>query len=228
MTDVSKISISSSLPAKRRTAPVLFTQGRSSESGFTMLELVIAILLLGLISTMIIGAVNISSTSTRSVNTSQDSRSIAELEMEYIKNLTYDGSGDTYGIAPVIASNYPDYYVQEPIVESVPGMDGNIQKITVNVVYKAAGVTGITVNPLGGGTGYTSAPTVNISGGGGSGATATATVSGGAVISVNVTKSGSGYTSAPSVLFAGGGGTGAAASATISISFTLQDFKVRR
>jgi prepilin-type N-terminal cleavage/methylation domain-containing protein len=215
------------IAAKKQRMSVPYAIGRKSESGFTMIELVIAILLLGLISTMIIGAVNISSSSTRSVSTAQDSRSIAELQMEYIKRQNYNNV--SYNVpAPAIAS-YPDYSVVLPITpENINGRDGNIQKITVTVIYKSPGLAGIAI--INGGTNYSSPPSVTISGGGGSGATAEAVVSGGSVTAINITNSGSGYTSSPNVNIAppSGGGTQATASASRKSAFILEGYKVRQ
>jgi len=123
------------------------------ENGFTMIEIVIAILILGIISTVIVGAANITSSSILRIGSMQKANALAELQMEYVKKLGYSSSYPRIIDDPLIdidfAADYPGYEVMtfvSPVGLDIDldgtietgenARDNNIQKITVRVWYK--------------------------------------------------------------------------------------------
>jgi len=136
------------------------------QNGFTMIEIVIAVLILGIISTVIVGAANITSSSTLRIKAAQDAQSLAELQMEYVKNLPFTGS---YGTIPLesginIITDYPGYTVMTfvspvgldvnsdgTIDASENARDNNIQKITVKVWFKDATLESCVLSDYSGG-----------------------------------------------------------------------------
>jgi prepilin-type N-terminal cleavage/methylation domain-containing protein len=106
-----------------------------NEKGFTLLEVLISLLILGIISVGTLGGLTQAARTNYYTNTRETAKNIAETEMEYVKNNPY--SLTVYPIyTPSPKPAYWDRYtIQTPLVESVPGGDPNIQKITVTVSY---------------------------------------------------------------------------------------------
>ena len=206
---------------------------RGKEQGISLIEVLIAILLLGILSTAILQAGHVTFKVSTGIDNKRNAQNLAELQMEYVKGLGY--AAEYPGVTPE-ASNFTGYSITTEVrrvgidtdgdgITESPARDTNIQLITVRIRYNSA-ITGINITAEG--SGYTSAPAVIFSGGGGTGATAVATISGGKVTNITLTGNGTGYTSAPRITLSGGGGIGAAASATITDSLvTLEDYKTQ-
>jgi prepilin-type N-terminal cleavage/methylation domain-containing protein len=101
-----------------------------SQKGFSLIEIVIALALLGILATGFIGALGNASKSLSFTDERQTAITIAEHQMEYIKEQDYSTS---YTQDPTITSNYPGYSVIT-YVESITSRDNNIQKIRIVVV----------------------------------------------------------------------------------------------
>jgi prepilin-type N-terminal cleavage/methylation domain-containing protein len=206
---------------------------RGGEEGLSLIEVLIAILLLGILSAAILQAGRITSTVSTGVDNKRNAMNLAELQMEFVKGLGY--ASEYPGVTPQ-ASQFPGYSVSTKVravgldtnndgITDTLARDTNIQLITITVRH-GSGVTG--VNFTNGGVNYTSATVVNFIGGGGAGATAIANISGGTIQSVTITGKGSGYTSEPTVTFTDSVGTGAVATATITNSLvTLEGYKTQ-
>jgi prepilin-type N-terminal cleavage/methylation domain-containing protein len=101
-----------------------------SEKGFTLIEVVISILVLGIVGAAIVGYFQWSFGVFGYVDRKATAESLARTEMEVIKSLSYDEAAASYdpGTAP-----YPSTYdVTNSVTANVTGTLG-MQKITVTV-----------------------------------------------------------------------------------------------
>jgi prepilin-type N-terminal cleavage/methylation domain-containing protein len=96
-----------------------------SQKGFTLVEVVIALLLLGVISTAVFGALSTSSKSAALVDTRETARNYAQYQIEYIKTLTYASS---YALAP-----QPAIYNRYTATLAVQNPQNDEQILTVTV-----------------------------------------------------------------------------------------------
>jgi len=131
---------------------------RGRSRGFSLIEVSIAIALIGVLAIAILGALSYASTVLIMTDRQATAESLAKSQMEYVKNQEYDpadpgGVGDYESIAEITEIPYgysiwsenrtPDEYV--PSVVGVPWSSGNsteayddngLQKITVVVRYE--------------------------------------------------------------------------------------------
>jgi len=109
----------------------------NSQKGMTLIEVLIAIALLGLIAVPFLTALSTSSRSIIIADERTTAESLVRSEMEYIKNCDYDYETEShpsasYEHADVPSPDYPDYTVSVD-VEALNDPDDGIQKITVTV-----------------------------------------------------------------------------------------------
>lgn len=104
-----------------------------SEKGFSLIETIASLGILGIIGVGLLGALAVSSRATITMEERQTAANLAETQMEYVKSQTYQAYGASYELALVL-SGYPDYAVTTD-TDAVPALSsGNIQKITVTVI----------------------------------------------------------------------------------------------
>ena len=120
---------------------------RGRSRGFTLIEVVIAMLLLGIIGVAVLGALSYASTVLIVADRQATAESLAKTQMEYVKDDTstpYDGnltSGHPQYpfLAPSITPLPPDYSIVTAAVrlnrDEDPNDDDGIQQITVTVSY---------------------------------------------------------------------------------------------
>lgn len=123
-----------------------------NQKGLTLIEVIIALAVLGMISASIFMALNVSLRTTASTNERTIAESLTRSELEYIKNCPYDDSGNpSYAIDPNIDLTSDPYYgrysitvIAKPIdpvthddLEIPPDDDLGIQKITVEVYHES-------------------------------------------------------------------------------------------
>lgn len=105
------------------------------QSGFGLAETLVAVAILG---TAVVSFVVSLSTGSLAVN-EQDreagAQNLAQTQMEYTKNYTFNPAAATY---PTVAA--PAGYTVNVSVGPVAGTDANMQKITVNVLQNGASV----------------------------------------------------------------------------------------
>ena len=111
-------------------------QGRAR--GFTMIEVVIAIALIGLIAVAVMSALATASIALIIADERATAESLARSQMEYVKNSPYDDANDPPEYSPDLASVPGGYYIDIEAVRLDPYGDGTdeddgIQKITVTV-----------------------------------------------------------------------------------------------
>ena len=118
-------------------------QGRSR--GFSMLEVVIAIALMGIIAVSILGALQTAAMALISADQRATAESLARTQMEYVRYSPYDDDPaeghPEYSLDPQIQSTLPpDFSVVTTAIrlnkDVDPDDDDGIQQITVTVSYQ--------------------------------------------------------------------------------------------
>lgn len=101
-----------------------------NEKGFSLIEVLIAIAVLGIIVVGFLGALGTGTKSAGITDERATAKNLAESQMEYVKNQPFNES--SYAPAP-LTGEYSGYLVTIDPPEPVPGRNGDIQKITINV-----------------------------------------------------------------------------------------------
>jgi len=105
----------------------------NSEKGFTILEVLVAIGLLGILSVAFLGGLSTVSKALFLADERTTAESLARSQMEYVKNEMYDDTNPyTYAQTDVPSSDDPAYTISVD-VEPLNTPDDGIQKITVTV-----------------------------------------------------------------------------------------------
>lgn len=110
---------------KRFAGTAADTQG---QRGLGLAETLVAVAILGTAMVAFIGAISAGSLAAGSQNEEVVAQSLAQAQLEYTKNYTYDPGASTY---PAVSA--PEGYEVSAAVSSVPGTDTDIQKITVTI-----------------------------------------------------------------------------------------------
>jgi prepilin-type N-terminal cleavage/methylation domain-containing protein len=116
---------------------------RNSEKGLSLIEVLIAVLLLSILSLSILQTARITSTVSIGGDNKRNALNLAELQMEHVKNLSYAGS---YSSVTPELSRFPGYSVITAVrlvgldtdndgITDAPVRDTNIQLITITVSY---------------------------------------------------------------------------------------------
>lgn len=101
-----------------------------SEKGTTLIELVVAVALLGILSASFLGSTSTASKATRVSEHKVTAESLARSEIEYIKVAPYAAE---YLVNPDL--DIPDgWTISEPAVEYPHGVDDGIQEVTITVM----------------------------------------------------------------------------------------------
>jgi prepilin-type N-terminal cleavage/methylation domain-containing protein len=106
------------------------------EEGFSLLEIVIAIAILGILAVGFLGALRTGSKTLSVTDERQTAKTLAQHQMEYVK---LQGYLTSYSPDPASAGEYPGYTVAI-YADSVPARDGNIQKIRVIVSHQGRAI----------------------------------------------------------------------------------------
>ena len=104
------------------------------ERGFSLVEMLVAMAILGIISVGFLSALSISSKAATSIDNMDTGRAIAQSQMEYVKTQAFQSSG-TYAINTGLMATYPGYTVSIPQASAVAQRDAFIQKIVVIVSH---------------------------------------------------------------------------------------------
>jgi prepilin-type N-terminal cleavage/methylation domain-containing protein len=101
--------------------------------GFSLLEVMIAMGILGIVAVGFLGALNTSSRSAAKVDQIDTGRTIAQAQMEWIKGQAFVSSGE-YSLNSDLMDEYPGYTAA--VAASAPVQrDGFIQTLTVTVAF---------------------------------------------------------------------------------------------
>jgi prepilin-type N-terminal cleavage/methylation domain-containing protein len=108
-----------------------------NEKGFTLVETLIALLILGIVAVGTLSGLSSSSKGLIATDRSETAKNIAEAQMEYVKGSSYSPQYSTFTPSPVPA-DWSEYTIRIS-VSPVPGSPdtgmGNIQQVTVTVSY---------------------------------------------------------------------------------------------
>ncbi len=110
-----------------------------SQSGYSLIEILISLVILGLVSVSFVMGLNGSLLAFSKADELQTARTIAEKQMEYVLNLPYDNTSYT----PLdMSTDYPGYTINNPTAndlitptDMVPSTTLHFQKITLTVYH---------------------------------------------------------------------------------------------
>jgi prepilin-type N-terminal cleavage/methylation domain-containing protein len=102
---------------------------RHNSKGFSLIEVLIALALLGIIAVAFLGGIATASKAMFIADKRTTAESLARSEMEYVKNLPYEDGATEYDIDPSLS---PDGYT---ISVDVDPLHDGIQEITVTVSH---------------------------------------------------------------------------------------------
>jgi len=106
------------------------------EKGFSLLEVMLAIALMGIIAVAFLGAMATGSRAIFIADERATAESLARSQMEYVKNLPYVNEATEYGIDPNLTPNLTlDGYAISVAVDPLLSPDDGIQKITVMIYH---------------------------------------------------------------------------------------------
>jgi prepilin-type N-terminal cleavage/methylation domain-containing protein len=125
----------------------ILRQIKKSEKGFTLIEVMIALLILGIIVIGTTGGLTQAAKTAYYTNCREQAKNVAETQMEYVRNSPYSLTSYT-PYTPPSPPSYWGNYISTISISAVPGnSDLNIQKITVTVGYTNV-YTGAAVNTV--------------------------------------------------------------------------------
>ena len=105
------------------------------ETGVTLIETLVAVAILGIIAVIFLGSLTSTSKGAAMADERVSAQSIAQTQMEYIKNAAYTTNATTYTPYQLPTSkDYTGYSVNITAVR-LHATDDGIQKITVSVLY---------------------------------------------------------------------------------------------
>jgi prepilin-type N-terminal cleavage/methylation domain-containing protein len=102
------------------------------ENGFTLLEVLVAMMILSAVSVAFLSALTTSSKAAVSADNMDTGRTIAQSQMEYVKEQTFQSSG-IYPVNESLLTEYPGFTVSIPQATMAAQRDAFIQKIVVIV-----------------------------------------------------------------------------------------------
>ena len=103
-----------------------------NERGFSLIEVLVALALLGIIAVAFLGGLATASKAIFIADERATSESLARSQMEYVKNLTYEYEATEYDIDPNLSL---DGYTLSVAVDPLHEPDKGIQEITVTVIH---------------------------------------------------------------------------------------------
>lgn len=107
----------------------------NNQKGISLVETLVAVAILGTAVVAFVVSLSTGSLAVNEHNKETTAQGLAQTQMEYTKDYTFDSGAATYPVLDV-----PETYNVSVGVEAVPGTDDNIQKITVTVLKDGVSV----------------------------------------------------------------------------------------
>ena len=111
------------------------------ESGVTFIETVVALAILGVIAVAFLNGLTTTSKSVFIADEHTTAESLAQSQMEWVKNASYSYNATTYSPAPIPSGKDYINYSALITVEPLRSPDDGIQKISVTIKRSDKGVT---------------------------------------------------------------------------------------
>lgn len=102
-----------------------------NEKGFTLIETVVSIAILGIVAVGLLSGLGTASKVLIRTDERETARNLAESQMEYIMKANYATSYDTIPIP----SEYAGYTISSVVTNDITSRDTDIQKIRITVKY---------------------------------------------------------------------------------------------
>jgi len=102
-----------------------------NQNGFSLIEVIVSLALLGIVGVGILCALGTSSGVLATTNELDTAKNIAQMQMDNVKNQPFNLS---YTPAD-ISTSYPGFSVEITVNNQIPQRDANIQKIEVTVEH---------------------------------------------------------------------------------------------
>lgn len=103
----------------------------ADQRGVTLVELLMALLIISLVAASFVPGLALGSTAAARASQETVAQALARRQTEYVKSFSYNAVATTYPKIPA-----PSDYVITVTVDSVAGVDSNLQQVTVSVAYK--------------------------------------------------------------------------------------------
>ena len=103
------------------------------ESGYTLVETLVAIAILGAIAVIFLGGLSTTSRAAYMFDEQDTAISLAQLQMEWIKKADYDDTGE-YSLVPIPSNKDYIGYSVNATAESLNTPDDGIQRIAITVL----------------------------------------------------------------------------------------------
>jgi prepilin-type N-terminal cleavage/methylation domain-containing protein len=104
----------------------------NNEKGFSLIEALVAMALLGIVTVGFLSALTTSSRASISIDNLDTGRAIAQSQMEDVKEQAFQSTG-IYTVNSDLMAEYPGYTVSIPQASAAASRDAFIQKIVVVV-----------------------------------------------------------------------------------------------
>jgi len=120
---------------------------KRNETGVALIETLVALVVLGLVSTAFLSALATASKATIIANEQTTAESLVRSQIEYVKNCAYQYAASEYPVDPALT--IPEgWAVPPPIVELVHETDDGIQKVTVTAEHNGEAVLSIEIHKV--------------------------------------------------------------------------------
>jgi prepilin-type N-terminal cleavage/methylation domain-containing protein len=105
------------------------------ESGQTLMEILIALAILGIIAVSFLSGVTNTSKGAFIADEQATSESLARSQMEWVKRLDYSYNGTSYPAGPILATRDYANFTANITASALHNPDDGIQKITISVLH---------------------------------------------------------------------------------------------
>ena len=102
------------------------------EKGISLIETIVAVALLGIVSTVFLGSMGTAAKATIISDQRVTAEVLARTHIEYTKDYPYDYFATEYPVDPTLDIPY-GWSMENPTVEALHGTDDGIQKVTITV-----------------------------------------------------------------------------------------------